>query len=377
MLKTVPLTLINPEADGQLIDHRCPADMALQYLWKILNRVLNWWRMMLVPKMKPKIESFSYWTSRVEFQEPIPSSTNGELCASLRVRTDPPHGQIDGIIQKFIRLQEESKESTQRIAMIEKDIEYIKLELAKMQTEWQRRQQQALTEWSETEGQPYEEISAEAMQTVDVDLPRKYKMVKETPQAQNFTCRQRKDYSMRDEVDYPCNFLPQFDDSGQTELMPFTGEHCDRECVSSLPFCSLPYGASRLTSVTSYTSYRRGPLLYSYVANGMQTKERLDKHPLKVDVRRDQPLKAYAPRSILDLKIGHKVKVILPIGKVGAGVLKYMGALPGVPEVCFGIELEVPGTGLRSGVFAGCCYFQCKPGQGVFVNFSKILMIYE
>ncbi|XP_078279255.1 uncharacterized protein LOC144606775 isoform X2 [Rhinoraja longicauda] len=313
------------------------------------------------PKIKPRIESFSYWTPSVEFQEPIPSSTNGQACASLSVPTDSPPGQIEGIIQRFIRLQEESKESTERIAMIEKDIECIKLELAKMQTEWHSRQQQALTEWSETKGQPDELCSEEAMQTMHLDRPRKYKMLNETTQAQNLTCRQRKDDSMRDEADYPCYLLPQFGDSGRMELMPFTDGHCDRECVSALPFCSLPHRPSRLTSVTSYTSYRRGSLLYRF----------------KADVRSDRPLKAYAPRSNLDLKIGHKVKVILPTGKVGVGVLKYVGALPGVPEVCFGVELEVAASGLRNGVFAGCCYFQCKPGQGVFVNFSKILMIFE
>ncbi|XP_051892662.1 uncharacterized protein LOC127581876 isoform X2 [Pristis pectinata] len=246
--------------------------MALHYtwsaLWKILGRVLNWWRLMLVPKLKPKIEPFSYWTTKVEFQEPIPTSTNGHLYASLTVPSEPQHGQIDGIIQKFIRLQDESKESTKRIVMIENDIESIKLELAKMQTEWQYRQQERLAERGEIKGQLYVERSDQTMRNRDLDLPWKCKMPKET-QAQNFTCRQRRDYSMSDEVDYPCNFLPQFDEGSQTELMPFTGEYSDKHYFTEVPFCSLPYGSTRLTSMTSYSSYRRGSLLYSKPSQGV------------------------------------------------------------------------------------------------------------
>ncbi|XP_059810349.1 uncharacterized protein LOC132383423 [Hypanus sabinus] len=331
-------------------------------LWKILNRVLNWWRLMLVPKLKPTIEPLSYWTTKVEFQEPIPISTNGKLYASLTIPSETGHSQIaaDQIIQKFIRLQEESKESTKRIIMIENDIESIKLEIAKIQTEWQNRQQEIPTEYSRTKGQPYVECSDQRMRTRDMDLPWAYKMPKET-QAQNFTCRQRRDYSINDEVDYPCNFLPQSNKSSQTELIPFTGGLPDKHYITEMPLYSLPCGSTRFTSVTSYHSYRHGSLLYRF----------------NTAVRSVQPLKAYAPHSILDLKIGHRVKIILPIGKVGTGVLRYMGMLPGAPEVCFGVELEFPENGLHNGEFAGHCYFHCKPNQGIFVNFSKILMILE
>ncbi|XP_069478745.1 uncharacterized protein [Ambystoma mexicanum] len=85
----------------------------------------------------------------------------------------------------------------------------------------------------------------------------------------------------------------------------------------------------------------------------------------------------YIPRSPLNLKSGRRVKLILPSGKVGVGAIRYLGNLPERVGLYVGVVLESPAPGLRDGVFAGHCYFSCKPGRGVFVPFSKVLLAWE
>ncbi|XP_067867282.1 uncharacterized protein [Heterodontus francisci] len=353
--------------------------MALQYtrsvLRKILNSVLNWWRLMLVPKLHStgsKIEPFSYLTTAVQFPEPAPSAAAAQLSASLTLPSESQCEQTDRVIQKFVSLQEESTESKVRIVRIESDIECLRSELAKLKMEWEYRQQHLLTAWSDTKEWVRDECSEQTTERKDLDHPLKCKMPKVATQAVHVTCRQRKDYTIRDEVDRACSkhvtrtdFLSQFDESDQVEMMSFTGEPYVGHYITAMPLRSLPHGTTSLTSsMASYSSSRPGSsvsLPYRY----------------KADLGSDQPLKAYAPRSILDLRIGHRVKIILPSGKIGRGVVKYVGALPTVPEICFGVELDFPENGLRNGVFAGHCYFHCKPSQGVFVSFSKVLMIFE
>ncbi|KAM9320128.1 uncharacterized protein PAF06_004602 [Gastrophryne carolinensis] len=58
--------------------------------------------------------------------------------------------------------------------------------------------------------------------------------------------------------------------------------------------------------------------------------------------------RVFAPRSPLDLKIGSRVKVILPCGKVGTGSVCQLGQLPGKGEFQVGVDLESPYCQQRS-----------------------------
>ncbi|XP_062906963.1 uncharacterized protein LOC134348073 isoform X2 [Mobula hypostoma] len=85
----------------------------------------------------------------------------------------------------------------------------------------------------------------------------------------------------------------------------------------------------------------------------------------------------FAPRSIADLSIGHLVKFSRPAGKIGKGVIKYLGHLPGRQEAYIGVELEGTEIGQHNGTFEGVRYFMCKKNKGVFVNFSKVIMAWD
>ncbi|XP_059824150.1 uncharacterized protein LOC132393204 isoform X3 [Hypanus sabinus] len=89
------------------------------------------------------------------------------------------------------------------------------------------------------------------------------------------------------------------------------------------------------------------------------------------------PRRPFAPRSIADLKIGHLVKFSRPAGKIGKGVIKYLGHLPGRQEAYMGVELEGTEVGQHNGTFEGVRYFMCKKNKGVFVNFSKVIMAWD
>ncbi|XP_075054200.1 uncharacterized protein LOC142140288 isoform X2 [Mixophyes fleayi] len=87
--------------------------------------------------------------------------------------------------------------------------------------------------------------------------------------------------------------------------------------------------------------------------------------------------RVFAPRCPLDLKIGNRVKVILPSGRIGIGAVCKVGKLPGKVEFQVGVDLEPPECWQQVGVFKGQYNFHSDPGSGVFVPFSKVLMVWE
>ncbi|KAM7181461.1 uncharacterized protein RBU57_000272 [Macrochelys suwanniensis] len=89
------------------------------------------------------------------------------------------------------------------------------------------------------------------------------------------------------------------------------------------------------------------------------------------------PRRPFAPRSVIDLKVGNLVKFSRPAGKISKGTIKYLGYLLGREEVYLGVELEGRDEGKHDGTFQGTRYYLCKPNKGVFVNFSKVIMAWE
>ncbi|XP_056416574.1 uncharacterized protein LOC130357861 [Hyla sarda] len=85
--------------------------------------------------------------------------------------------------------------------------------------------------------------------------------------------------------------------------------------------------------------------------------------------------RVFVPRSPLDLNIGSRVKVLLPCGKVGTGVVYKLGQLPGKDEVQVGVEVESQECWQH---LSNVQYkFQSDPPSGVLVPFSKVLMVWE
>ncbi|KAK6474480.1 centrosome-associated protein 350 [Huso huso] len=93
--------------------------------------------------------------------------------------------------------------------------------------------------------------------------------------------------------------------------------------------------------------------------------------------RSSKPNRVFVPHSHLDLRIGHRVRVLLPSGRINTGIVRFLGYLSGMQDFCLGVELETPEYGQHDGVYEGQCYFHCKPGHGVFVSFNKLLMAWE
>ncbi|CAL8247723.1 unnamed protein product [Lota lota] len=88
--------------------------------------------------------------------------------------------------------------------------------------------------------------------------------------------------------------------------------------------------------------------------------------------------RCFAPHSPMDLQPGHQVRIMLPSGRISNGTVRYLGFLHGEPELCLGVELASPDrTTQQDGSHRGQSYFQCDPGYGAFVRFSKLLMAWE
>ncbi|XP_051574023.1 uncharacterized protein LOC127452540 isoform X1 [Myxocyprinus asiaticus] len=114
--------------------------------------------------------------------------------------------------------------------------------------------------------------------------------------------------------------------------------------------CPLAFG-SRTTSVMSNTSIR------SWRSGG--------------------PHRVFVPHSPLDLKIGHRVRIMLPSGRTSTGTLRYLGSMQNSPDFYLGVELELADNGQYDGTYEGQRYFDCQPGHGAFIAFSKLLMAWE
>ncbi|XP_054638588.1 CAP-Gly domain-containing linker protein 2 isoform X2 [Dunckerocampus dactyliophorus] len=93
--------------------------------------------------------------------------------------------------------------------------------------------------------------------------------------------------------------------------------------------------------------------------------------------RSSGPHRVFVPHSPMDLQLGHRVRIMLPSGRISTGSVRFLGHLQGESELHIGVELQAPDHGVRDGHHKGHCYFDCKPGHGAFVPFHKLLMAWE
>ncbi|KAM8734181.1 uncharacterized protein AB9X84_023066 isoform 1-T2 [Acanthopagrus schlegelii] len=89
------------------------------------------------------------------------------------------------------------------------------------------------------------------------------------------------------------------------------------------------------------------------------------------------PHRVFVPHSPMDLELGHRVRIMLPSGRISTGTIRYLGHLQGEAELHLGVELLTPDHGLHDGSHRGQSYFECKLGYGAFVPFHKLLMAWE
>lgn len=89
------------------------------------------------------------------------------------------------------------------------------------------------------------------------------------------------------------------------------------------------------------------------------------------------PHRVFVPHSPMDLQLGHRVRTMLPSGRISTGTVRFIGHLQGEEELHLGIEVQTPEHGLHDGSHRGQSYFECKPGYGAFVPFNKLLMAWE
>ncbi|XP_069828764.1 uncharacterized protein [Dendropsophus ebraccatus] len=87
--------------------------------------------------------------------------------------------------------------------------------------------------------------------------------------------------------------------------------------------------------------------------------------------------RVFVPRSPLDLNIGSRVKVLLPSGKVGTGIVYKLGQPPGKDELQVGVDVESQESWQHLSNFKAQYTFHSDPPSGVLVPFSKVLMVWE
>uniref|UniRef100_A0A4W3IV00 Uncharacterized LOC103187315 n=1 Tax=Callorhinchus milii TaxID=7868 RepID=A0A4W3IV00_CALMI len=315
----------------------------------------------------------------------FPELASGAITEQLRVPpvflTDSQH--TEELIQKVVALQEKSEEAKKRIQRTEEEIQCFKSELAKLQAEWECRCHQLPAEQREPKDQMHpnssdqtiirkgEDISSMRMKPIFLSERRPASQI-QLPTARG----QRKlDLTSSDKISISESKEGEPRTSCQPSLdFPLDPDEIDPEEVVSIT--GEPNGNLELTGIPS-SSFPRGCDVLPSSALSCNVSRPQFPARFQADIRSRRPAKVFAPRSISEMQIGHRVKVILPSGRVGAGVVRYLGRLPDVPEFCLGVELECPENRQRDGVFEGQCYFHCNLSHGVFVTFSKVLMVLQ
>ncbi|XP_034144619.1 uncharacterized protein LOC105027162 isoform X2 [Esox lucius] len=127
--------------------------------------------------------------------------------------------------------------------------------------------------------------------------------------------------------------LSQSNQSRCSERMSSNSDTCQRSLSGSQVSLNSVFGSrpiSALSSATSVGSWR------SYSG----------------------PHRAFVPHSPLDLQVGHRVRILLPSGRISTGAIRFLGYLEGEKDIHMGVELETPDHGQSDGTHRGLCYFE-------------------
>uniref|UniRef100_A0A3P9H8H2 Si:ch211-175f12.2 n=1 Tax=Oryzias latipes TaxID=8090 RepID=A0A3P9H8H2_ORYLA len=88
------------------------------------------------------------------------------------------------------------------------------------------------------------------------------------------------------------------------------------------------------------------------------------------------PHRVFLPHSPMDLQLGHRVRIMLPSGRISTGTVRFLGHLQGEADLHLGVELHASDAAQCDGCYKGQSYFE-KSGYGAFVPFHKLLMAWE
>lgn len=60
----------------------------------------------------------------------------------------------------------------------------------------------------------------------------------------------------------------------------------------------------------------------------------------------------------MDLRVGHRVRILLPTGRISTGTLQFLGPVDGSTQFYLGVELEQALNGNQDGSLQGQTYFE-------------------
>ncbi|XP_068121544.1 uncharacterized protein [Hyperolius riggenbachi] len=129
-------------------------------------------------------------------------------------------------------------------------------------------------------------------------------------------------------------------------------------------------------SVTTLDGYKNSDLSSSFTCCSPMQKISVSYPNSTEELKNPKSYHVMVPHSPLDLKIGSRVKVILPSGRVGTGAVYRLGQLPGKVEFQVGVDLETPQCQHWTGVVKDH-NFPRDSCSGVTVPFSKVLMVWK
>ncbi|MEE6484036.1 hypothetical protein FKM82_013734 [Ascaphus truei] len=278
----------------------------LSFVKKTFCRIINLW-------------SITWITSAVSLRQGTCTQKNTQ---SLPFSEEEQYAEHDELREEMEQVRDLSTSSLRRLSEVEKHVEKLESDLCGEMLLWSSRYQELQRDQQLLKDQLHEKkpISCHQMEDAqgvasvmesDVDVPDGHVE------------------PLRDVMDVLHRHLGDLVNTsahGQEDLPPTDG-------------CSLVEGSVSHSSCLS----RPGSIVsYPGSANGLKCQK---------------SFRVFAPRSPLELKTGHRVKVLLPSARIGTGVVYYVGQLPGKVEFHVGVVLEDPECGSREGVFAGHCVF--------------------
>ncbi|KAG8588345.1 hypothetical protein GDO81_005955 [Engystomops pustulosus] len=227
-----------------------------------------------------------------------PKSSTEEKTHNLSLKLEELNSGDEELKDNLQSIQDVNTTSISRLYTFEEKVENLKTDLSGEKELWRTKFQELLIEQQSIKEQQHKYVHLEEIRRSENLMPQNADAIPGVVESN---------------VDVGDGLHRRFGEqvkSAYGRNRPFMNEYDSLEGPSSLKFTSLPMGYSSV----------------NYLDGNAQ--------------KASKCFRVFVPRSPLDLNIGNKVKILLPSGKVGTGVIYKMEHQPDKSELQVGVDLE-------------------------------------
>ncbi|XP_073526702.1 uncharacterized protein [Phyllobates terribilis] len=265
-----------------------------------------------------------------------PTSSTEENTHTLSTKQDKQHSDDDDLIDELRRIQDINTSSISRLNKFEEKVDNLETDLLGEKELWRARFHELSVDQKTLKEQQQKYVHLEDCRRSDNFMPQ-YTAATDGLVESNADVSDSLHRRLGEQVK-----------SAYERNWPFLNEFHGLEGPSSIKYSSLPSAC---------------PCMFSPECTNAQ--------------KTSKCFRVFVPRSPIDLNFGSRVKVLLPSGQVGTGVVYKVGQLPGKDEFHVAVDLESQECWQHLSKFKTQCKLHSDQPSGVLVPFSKVLMVWK